>query len=197
MVNLPTPSNDLNIDETAKPSARQVYRLSSGVIVLSFIYSNPRITQGWRIAQRMLTSNMSLHEARTELHKLFGDDYENDIWVVCCRINDSDPDELEESRSEITKELEAKMGVERDADLEIALITMDEEHGTMNFETETEEESDGEEFLMEEQKLLAAWVARNYNGNTSLLGYRIFALRCMVSDISLYDLTVLTCIEAW
>lgn len=130
----------------------------------------------------MLTTDLSLDEARVELHNLFGDDYENEIWLMCCRINDSDPEELEESKGKILEELDAKMDVERNVELETTLVEKDQ--ATINLEKETEieseEEYEEEEFLTQEQKFLAAWVARNYVGNTSLLGYRIFALRCKV-----------------
>lgn len=137
----------------------------------------------------MLTTNVTLHEARTELQKLFGDEYQNDIWAMCCRINDLDPEELEENTFEILKEIKAKMGVERNVRSNTALVTMEEEQATMyiqkDTEQETEDESDGgyedEEQQTQEQKLLAAWIASNYGGTVNLLDYRIFAVRCMVS----------------
>lgn len=125
---------------------------------------------------------MSLHEVQLELQRLFGDDWDNDVWSMCCRINDSDPDELEERKGELIEELEVKMGVEKSISVEETM---------MSSKTETEDRFEGEELLMEhqltqEQKLLAAWVAKNHNTTTILQGYQIFALRCIVSVVSLY-----------
>ena len=46
---------------------------------------------------------------------MFGNDYKNNVWAMCCKINDMDPDEWDERTSEIAKELEAKMGLVEDS----------------------------------------------------------------------------------
>ena len=154
----------------------------------------------------MLGTNLLLPDARTELQKLFGDKYENEIWAMCCRINDLDPDEWEEKTAEIAKELEAiivhkEQPTMNDEEYKEEEVTMNDEEYEEEEVTMNGDESEEEEVVMEEQetceqKLLAAWVASNYNGTTTM-DYQIFAIRCMASGVCIFDnLTFLTCIEA-
>lgn len=126
---------------------------------------------------------------------LFGNEYQNEIWTMCCTINDLDPEELEEKTDEITKILDGKLssfdtiGEDVDEDLEEVQSSTNEdqdidgEQSTMNQKLPEEEEVVMEERQTLEQRLLAAWVASNYSGTTTQ-DYRIFAIRCKVSSFS-------------
>lgn len=144
----------------------------------------------------MLTTDLSLDDARTELQVLFGNQYQNKIWTMCCTINNLDPEELEEKTGEITKILDGKLSLldtmgevqsSMDKDVEEVQSSTDEDQGidgeqfTMNQELPEEEEMEERQTL--EQRLLAAWVASNYSGTTTQ-DYRIFAIRCKVSRFS-------------
>ncbi|KAE9385315.1 hypothetical protein BT96DRAFT_1007154 [Gymnopus androsaceus JB14] len=121
----------------------------------------------------MLTTTLSLPDARIELQKVFGNDYENDVWAMCCKINDMDPDEWDERTSEIAKELEAKMGLVEDSamtsetvkELEAKMGLVEDAAMISVDETSTYDKRRGRR-------------ASNYSGTTTQ-DYQIFAIRCM------------------
>ncbi|KAE9387885.1 hypothetical protein BT96DRAFT_948031 [Gymnopus androsaceus JB14] len=146
---------------------------------------DPCIAQGWKIMQRMLTdAELKLPEARKEVHELFGDDYENNIWTMLNKINDLDPNEFETMKGAIEKEVEGKMALANDADVEMrslsARITKDEGQGEQG-ERETvylDTHSACLEQQLHEQQLLAQWIAQSHDATINPLDYQVFSIAC-------------------
>ena len=140
--------------------------------------------------QRMLTdAELKLPEARKEVHELFGDDYENDIWTMLNKINDLDPDEFEAMKGTIEKEVEGKTALANDADVEMrspsAGVTEEEGQGEQ-WERETvdlDTHSARLEQQLHEQQLLAQWIAQSHNATINPPDYQVFSIACRVSFI--------------
>ena len=83
----------------------------------SILHSNPppvadnaRVTSnlqtGWKLAKQFLVNKLSFIEVETEMKKIFGDAYRNEIWHWIIYINDLDPDELESQQLSLAHELD-------------------------------------------------------------------------------------------
>lgn len=133
--------------------------------------------------KRMLTDpELSLPKAREQVQKLFGGEPEKDIWAMLNKINDLDPDQFEETKSAIDKEVEDRLALAKDADVEIqspsANVTVEEGQSE-----EARRRSARLEAQLREQQLLARWVTGDSNPAVNPPDYQVFSVACRVGCI--------------
>lgn len=148
------------------------------------------MTEGWQIAARFLNGEInSLPRVEIELKRVFCDEYPTEIWQICQRINDLDPNELADQMQELSITIKNRIenyalaGEASVADVRMAGDGLEEEYEEEGDEDWLEEEYEQEDGIprTQEQKDLCEWISRHYSGTARPPGFHIYFVRCMVS----------------
>lgn len=73
------------------------------------------MTVGWKLVKQFLNNEVSFVQAEEEFNRLFGSDFNNEIWQKIRHINDLDPDELHAQQQSLALELDMQIEMSIDA----------------------------------------------------------------------------------
>jgi hypothetical protein len=73
------------------------------------------VTVGWKLVKQFLNNEVSFVQAEEEFNRLFGSDFNNEIWQKIRQINDLDPDELHAQQQSLALELDMQIEMSIDA----------------------------------------------------------------------------------